>query len=58
GQTIHSWGAVSPFDQPFSSVIKCIRTCKPALYRWQKAKVLIIDEGEYNMLCILLRSQT
>jgi len=43
--TIHSWGAVSPNCQDLDSVIKCIRTCKPALQRWKKAKVLIIDEG-------------
>ncbi|EEB92484.1 hypothetical protein MPER_08997, partial [Moniliophthora perniciosa FA553] len=44
GMTIHSWGAVSPNCQDMDSMIKCIRTCKPALQRWKKTKVLIIDE--------------
>ncbi|KAI3609614.1 mitochondrial dna helicase [Moniliophthora roreri] len=44
GMTIHSWGAVSPNCQDMGSMIRCIRTCKPALQRWKKTKVLIIDE--------------
>lgn len=44
GQTIHAWGAVAPTVDDLDNLIKCIRTCRPALQRWKKAKVLIIDE--------------
>ncbi|THV07945.1 hypothetical protein K435DRAFT_642655, partial [Dendrothele bispora CBS 962.96] len=51
GMTIHSWGAVSPVAQDIDSVIKCIKTCKPAFQRWKKTKVLIIDEGFWVISC-------
>ncbi|KAJ4487537.1 PIF1-like helicase-domain-containing protein [Lentinula aciculospora] len=45
GMTIHSWGAVTPKGNDINLMIKCIKTCRPALQRWKKTKVLIIDEG-------------
>ena len=47
GMTIHSWGAVTLGQKDLDKQIRCIRTCKPALNRWRKTEVLIIDEGEY-----------
>ncbi|GAW06344.1 ATP-dependent DNA helicase PIF1 [Lentinula edodes] len=44
GMTIHSWGAVTPNCSDMNLLIKCIKTCRPALQRWKKTKVLIIDE--------------
>ncbi|KAJ3818515.1 PIF1-like helicase-domain-containing protein [Lentinula raphanica] len=44
GMTIHSWGAVTPNCNDMNLMIKCIKTCRPALQRWKKTKVLIIDE--------------
>ncbi|KAF5391863.1 hypothetical protein D9757_001833 [Collybiopsis confluens] len=44
GTTIHSFGAVTPNCNDMEMMIKCIKTCRPALQRWKKSKVLIIDE--------------
>ncbi|KAK0200720.1 PIF1-like helicase-domain-containing protein [Desarmillaria ectypa] len=54
GQTLHAWGAVAPTVDDLDNLIKCIRTCRPALQRWKKAKVLIIDESASvfsNIVC-------
>ncbi len=45
GMTIHSWGGVAPNCNDLSLLIKHIKTRQPALQRWKKTKVLIIDEG-------------
>lgn len=45
GMTIHSWGAVTPNCTDMNLMIKCIKTCRPALQRWKKTQVLIVDEG-------------
>ncbi|KAJ7283317.1 hypothetical protein C8J57DRAFT_1053441, partial [Mycena rebaudengoi] len=45
GMTVHAWGAVAPVTTNFDFQIACIKKCRPALQRWNKAKVLIIDEG-------------
>ncbi|KAJ6448009.1 hypothetical protein C8R47DRAFT_999479, partial [Mycena vitilis] len=47
GMTIHAWGGVAPNPLPLSEQIRHIRHCKPALQRWKKAQVLIIDEGVF-----------
>ncbi|KAF7313381.1 ATP-dependent DNA helicase PIF1 [Mycena chlorophos] len=44
GMTLHAWGAISPTPTNFELQVSCIRKCRPALQRWQKTKVLIIDE--------------
>ncbi|KAF7301269.1 ATP-dependent DNA helicase PIF1 [Mycena indigotica] len=44
GMTIHAWGAVAPTQTEFEFQVSCIRKCRPALQRWQKTKVLVIDE--------------
>ncbi|KAJ7163788.1 PIF1-like helicase-domain-containing protein [Mycena crocata] len=44
GMTIHAWGAISPTPTDFELQISCIKKCRPALQRWQKTKVLIVDE--------------
>jgi ATP-dependent DNA helicase PIF1 len=45
GMTLHSWGAIAPGTQDIDNLVSYIRVCKPALQRWKKVKVLIIDEG-------------
>ncbi|KAJ6510266.1 hypothetical protein C8R47DRAFT_965040 [Mycena vitilis] len=52
GMTIHAWGAVSPTPTDFDFQISCIKKCRPALQRWQKTQVLIVDEGVSDgLLC-------
>jgi ATP-dependent DNA helicase PIF1 len=48
GMTIHAWGAVAPTPTEFELQISCIKKCKPALQRWQKTQVLIVDEGVFG----------
>ena len=45
GQTIHAWGAISPTVEDVNKLERDIRTAKPALARWKKTVVLVIEEG-------------
>ncbi|KAJ3986098.1 PIF1-like helicase-domain-containing protein [Lentinula detonsa] len=57
GMTIHSWGAVTPNCNDMNLIIKCIKTCRPALQRWKKTNVLIIDEGnQHRNLLVVYKS--
>ncbi|VDB85347.1 unnamed protein product [Peniophora sp. CBMAI 1063] len=44
GQTIHAWGAISPTVEDMNKLERDIRCAKPALARWKKTVVLVIDE--------------
>ncbi|SJL04598.1 uncharacterized protein ARMOST_07966 [Armillaria ostoyae] len=44
GLTLHAWGMISPTSFNVDYHLKHIRHSKPALQRWQMAKVLVIDE--------------
>jgi hypothetical protein len=50
GMTIHAWGAVAPTCSNVDTLISYIKICKPALHRWKNTQVLVIDEGQYNLL--------
>ncbi|KAJ7080478.1 PIF1-like helicase-domain-containing protein [Mycena crocata] len=45
GMTIHSWGAITPNGMDFDRQVSCIKINKPALQRWRKTRVLVIDEA-------------
>ncbi|KAF7331703.1 ATP-dependent DNA helicase PIF1 [Mycena kentingensis (nom. inval.)] len=44
GMTLHAWGAIAPTPTEINHQVSCIKKCRPALQRWQKTKVLVIDE--------------
>ena len=43
--TLHSWGAIAPSVDKIDKLISYIRTARPALLRWKRTQILIIDEG-------------
>jgi hypothetical protein len=43
--TLHSWGAIAPSVDSVDKLISYIKTARPALLRWRKTQILIIDEG-------------
>jgi len=45
GMTLHSWGAIAPSVGDVDKLISYIKTARPALLRWRRTEVLIIDEG-------------
>lgn len=45
GMTLHSWGAIAPSVDSVDKLISYIKTARPALSRWRKTQILIIDEG-------------
>lgn len=57
GQTIHAWGAIAPTVEDVNKLERDIRCAKPALARWKKTVVLVIDEGDsYAWFIIVLRA--
>jgi ATP-dependent DNA helicase PIF1 len=45
GMTLHSWGAIAPSVDDVEKLLSYIRTARPALLRWKRTQILIIDEG-------------
>lgn len=43
--TLHSWGAIAPSVDDVGKLLSYIRTARPALLRWKRTQILIIDEG-------------
>jgi hypothetical protein len=43
--TLHSWGAIAPSVDNVDRLLSYIKTARPALMRWKKTQILIIDEG-------------
>jgi len=43
--TLHSWGAIAPSVDNIDKLISYIKTARPALMRWKRTQILIIDEG-------------
>ena len=62
--TLHSWGAIAPSVDSVDKLISYIKTARPALLRWRKTQILIIDEGTplrhasreepYSVFCLLI----
>ncbi|KAI0292857.1 PIF1-like helicase-domain-containing protein [Russula brevipes] len=44
GMTLHSWGAIAPSVDDLDRLLSYIRTARPALLRWKRTQILIIDE--------------
>jgi ATP-dependent DNA helicase PIF1 len=47
GVTLHSWAGISNGKDAQSKLIKQIQRNPNALFRWESAMVLVIDEGFY-----------
>ncbi|KAN0111673.1 P-loop containing nucleoside triphosphate hydrolase protein [Russula decolorans] len=45
GMTLHSWGAIAPSVDSIDKLLSYIKTARPALMRWKRTQILIIDEG-------------
>jgi hypothetical protein len=43
--TLHSWGAIAPSVDSVDKLISYIKVARPALLRWKRTQILIIDEG-------------
>lgn len=43
--TLHSWGAIAPSVDNIDKLLSYIKTARPALMRWKRTQILIIDEG-------------
>ena len=43
--TLHSWGAIAPSVDNVDKLLSYIKTARPALMRWKRTQILIIDEG-------------
>jgi len=43
--TLHSWGAIAPSVDDVEKLLSYIKTARPALLRWKRTQILIIDEG-------------
>lgn len=43
--TLHSWGAIAPSVDNVDKLLSYIKTARPALMRWRRTQILIIDEG-------------
>lgn len=53
GMTLHSWGAIAPSVDNVDKLLSYIKTARPALMRWKRAQILIIDEGTATLsLCV------
>ncbi|KAF8491850.1 hypothetical protein F5888DRAFT_953826 [Russula emetica] len=44
GMTLHSWGAIAPSVDNVDKLLSYIKTARPALMRWKRTQILIIDE--------------
>jgi len=49
--TLHSWGAIAPSVDDVGKLLSYIRTARPALLRWKRTQILIIDEGTSFSSC-------
>jgi hypothetical protein len=49
--TLHSWGAIAPSVDDVGKLLSYIRTARPALLRWKRTQILIIDEGKPFLSC-------
>jgi ATP-dependent DNA helicase PIF1 len=55
GMTLHSWGAIAPSVDNIDKLLSYIKTARPALMRWKKTQILIIDEGTAHIsLCVCM----
>jgi hypothetical protein len=52
GMTLHSWGAIAPSVDNVDKLLSYIKTARPALMRWKRTQILIIDEGTATALCV------
>jgi hypothetical protein len=54
GMTLHSWGAIAPSIDNVDKLLSYIKTARPALMRWKRTQILIIDEGTatFRSLCV------
>ena len=50
--TLHSWGAIAPSVDSIDKLLSYIKTARPALMRWKKTQILIIDEGTATFHCV------
>jgi hypothetical protein len=50
--TLHSWGAIAPSVDNVDKLLSYIRTARPALTRWKKTQILIIDEGTSHIFIV------
>lgn len=48
GLTVNSWGCIKPNNHNVDEAVEWIYKCKGAKKRWKDARVLIIDESEWN----------
>lgn len=49
GVTLHSFAGCGLGIEPAEQLVKKVRMNKKALLRWQRTKVLIIDEGVFSL---------
>jgi ATP-dependent DNA helicase PIF1 len=52
GMTLHSWGAIAPSVDNVDKLLSYIKTARPALMRWKRTQILIIDEGTATFHCV------
>ena len=50
--TLHSWGAIAPSVDSIDKLLSYIKTARPALMRWKRTQILIIDEGTPAFHCV------
>jgi ATP-dependent DNA helicase PIF1 len=50
--TLHSWGAIAPSVDSIDKLLSYIKTARPALMRWKRTQILIIDEGTAKFHCV------
>jgi hypothetical protein len=55
--TLHSWGAIAPSVDNVDKLLSYVKTARPALMRWKRTQILIIDEGANTFsLCVPRRA--
>jgi ATP-dependent exoDNAse (exonuclease V) alpha subunit len=52
GVTIHSFAGIGLGNEPWKDLVTKIKKNKKATSRWLRTKVLIIDEGRFQMTCM------